>query len=1287
MPFSWKKFLAWSFASLVLVSSVLGFLIYDELSDLNRVKAMVIEELEKQTHRKVSIGEAEVNFSKGLSVRLKDVSLRSEKEGKPEFSAGDVWISMKLWPLLNQRVEIDKIVVQNSMMHVTRNAEGRFNYEDLKALISNRKASPPKSENWGNLLKVGLMQKLELRDGSLLFRDAGKKTILQLTHLNLKAAAPERSHMTLRLQGELVQPKKNAAFSVALKINNAVDFQRMLQQPLEGSVQVDDLQFAGIRPYWPDASKFPILETFPQNGSLSLAADISGRAGSQWDSQGHIRTVSYDKNPAARFISTSENLNGSVDYQLSVSGDSVEFKRMKYRVGDFQLEATGALTGLETDAPGVKLSLVTNQFKADYSDQYPPLKIVPPKVHRLLQKVFKNGTLEVHSLRFDGSLEEFRNISQPANLKRLNGELLLRNVDWAQPLPPFRQMTGTMGLDNGDTVIDVYQAKYEGLPVSKFQGKIAAITTGAPNLDWKIESSLQLASLQTALPKILRNPSIGKLLGQYKNLKGDGFLRLNIQGPMKEFYKIKFSGDLVFQDGSFNKDDWDLPVAVLKGHADYEIPPTAPPAVDKKTPRPWQVAFKGLSGNYGAEPFDNVTGDLTLEKGEPYLKYSGELDLNPADSYVRWIKNSDLDADSRAFARKIRVRHGEMKLKFLGEGNPLYSGKTKRWGSMRIRDLSAELPDGLPVLLNISGDMDYDDRKVSLKNISGFFGDSPLEMNSRFDKKSGKFKRGSIRVKLAKLLSRDLKTLPSFRNLNYEGPMATELFFDGSMNAYKFDYRMDLTQASYRFEDALVKPSRLSNSLRLRGQTTEGRPVKFEEMEYELGGNKVQGRATLKSFDEPEFVGNFEIKGLDVHSLSKNIAWLRDGRSGMADIKIKAKGNLRDVKQARFEGETSFAGLKIQPAGFKHQAQLSGAASFTNDRLNIRKASLESGKSRFDLKGKYKPGPQPSLNLSIRGQTLDLNDLLVKNDDLEQSLRKAIEQNPLLAKGSSTVKLDFNRLNYKFWRLENVTSRWTFEDKKLEVQKFDIYPPDDRPIKGQGQLSFKDPKVLEFESYLLVKNARAENFFRQFGEGFDGALSGKMNTLELILSGRGENWVDVKKSLVGKFSLDIDSGVLRSSRLKQGFARLLAREKKDRDPKVEVDEEEARSFREVVGDFSIRQGVAQTRNFQYRQSAKSASLVGWFDLNRNSMDAVVGVTPLPGLDKFLVKIPLVGKIITAGEEESLVRAYYSVRGKFSKPEVNAIPFTSLERKLKGTFQGILQTPQEILTLPREFLDR
>ena len=78
------------------------------------------------------------------------------------------------------------------------------------------------------------------------------------------------------------------------------------------------------------------------------------------------------------------------------------------------------------------------------------------------------------------------------------------------------------------------------------------------------------------------------------------------------------------------------------------------------------------------------------------------------------------------------------------------------------------------------------------------------------------------------------------------------------------------------------------------------------------------------------------------------------------------------------------------------------------------------------------------------------------------------------------------------------------------------------------------------------------------------------------------------------------------------------------------------------------------------------------------MDTVVGVAPLAELDRLLTKIPVVGKIITGGDEKSFLKPYYKVKGDFYNPEISAIPFTSLGKKVMGIFQGILLAPVEIL---------
>ncbi|NIQ00337.1 MAG: hypothetical protein GWM98_07810, partial [Nitrospinaceae bacterium] len=79
------------------------------------------------------------------------------------------------------------------------------------------------------------------------------------------------------------------------------------------------------------------------------------------------------------------------------------------------------------------------------------------------------------------------------------------------------------------------------------------------------------------------------------------------------------------------------------------------------------------------------------------------------------------------------------------------------------------------------------------------------------------------------------------------------------------------------------------------------------------------------------------------------------------------------------------------------------------------------------------------------------------------------------------------------------------------------------------------------------------------------------------------------------------------------------------------------------------------------------------------MDTVVGVAPFRKVDRVLEKIPLVGKILTGGDEGSLIINYYSVKGPFSGPAVQSVPLTSISKKLLGTFQGVLQTPRELFT--------
>lgn len=221
-----------------------------------------------------------------------------------------------------------------------------------------------------------------------------------------------------------------------------------------------------------------------------------------------------------------------------------------------------------------------------------------------------------------------------------------------------------------------------------------------------------------------------------------------------------------------------------------------------------------------------------------------------------------------------------------------------------------------------------------------------------------------------------------------------------------------------------------------------------------------------------------------------------------------------------------------------------------------------------------------------------------------------------------------------------------------------------------------DPEGLgHFEGNIKALDMETKNLFGFFGDVFGDSLSGKVKMIDAQMQGSGQDWEEISQSLSGKISLDVQSGMMNSDNIKRGVRRLFSSIPQS----TPLENEESSPFRQISGDFVCKEGVLETENFVVETESRRTSMVGKFDLVNSQMDTVVGVAPMAQLDRFLSKIPLVGKIITGGDEKSLVKTYYAVKGDFNDPDVSAIPFTSLGKKLVGIFQGIFQAPQDILS--------
>ena len=76
MKFLFSKKLAGYFFSGLLVCflAILGF-VYSQLKDLDNIKVMVVDKIEELTGANISIDAAELEYEKGVSVRLRNLSI------------------------------------------------------------------------------------------------------------------------------------------------------------------------------------------------------------------------------------------------------------------------------------------------------------------------------------------------------------------------------------------------------------------------------------------------------------------------------------------------------------------------------------------------------------------------------------------------------------------------------------------------------------------------------------------------------------------------------------------------------------------------------------------------------------------------------------------------------------------------------------------------------------------------------------------------------------------------------------------------------------------------------------------------------------------------------------------------------------------------------------------------------------------------------------------------------------------------------------------------------------
>jgi hypothetical protein len=827
-----------------------------------------------------------------------------------------------------------------------------------------------------------------------------------------------------------------------------------------------------------------------------------------------------------------------------------------------------------------------------------------------------------------------------------------------------------MSLKNGEGIININKAQYSNFQISNLSGRIIDLMNN-PVVDWTLEGELNLGQLKQTLKTVMSDFSYESFLGPYKNINGIVAARINFKGPLDTPDNLFIDGELNVGQTSFEQSHLNFPFSDIKGKILFHrISNQNRNSTSGSSP--WDIRFQEFSGQFGDHSFSELGGEFTLVEDAPLRKVWGKFQLGVLEA-AQFI-SGPFEGKLNEFLQGVSFQGGEVSLDYTSTGNPLKPKSIRKKGTINLNNVSINHHENFQSLSNISGLVKFDGKKIQLETSRGYYGGSPIKIVADYLNSSPDPIRYKVQVISDKFSYADFKGVPFFDSFEYDGLAKIHVDLKGRGESLSFKNELDLSPISYHYKDLFTKPKGSSNKIFVSGRLTTKGAIYIEDLAYQLEENKIRGKMNIKNMNNPEYTMELASKQLEILPLSKFLKSIKGSMGGHFNFDIAGKGNLKDADNSQFRGAANLSKIVFQPEGFPNPITVSGNLQFNEKMYKFYRGKIASDRSRFIISGLYLDSENPKLKLKISGPALYLDEFMSEGKgDFIQTLNN----NKLFSKGSGIIDIDLNRLDFDSWKLRRIVGNASFNDRKFDIPSLNVGNKNDNLIQLKGNVGIDDAGKVNFDSVLLAENIRTAGFFSIFGNLFKDSLLAKLNFLKANLDASGRSWKEITSTLRGNISLDIKGGDINTDLLLDGAMGLFKMRAEGETSSKEISP--ASHFEKVAGDFTLIKGIANTENFQYETLDSHMSLVGLFDLNNFSMDTTVGVAPLRALDKIITKIPVVGKILMGGDEDSLFKTYYLIKGPFRGPDVTSVPLTALGKRVVGILQGILESPGDLFS--------
>ncbi|MEI6205208.1 MAG: AsmA-like C-terminal domain-containing protein [Desulfuromonadales bacterium] len=643
-----------------------------------------------------------------------------------------------------------------------------------------------------------------------------------------------------------------------------------------------------------------------------------------------------------------------------------------------------------------------------------------------------------------------------------------------------------------------------------------------------------------------------------------------------------------------------------------------------------------------------------------------------------------------------------------------------------------------PTFNNIKGIVELKGKNFNLIGMSGKFGTSPFTLNGSITEyNTDKVSDYPVRMEitphgpevawLAKIAGAD--------KLDYSSSSALILTGSGHYSAYHLHGEWDLDKAAFAFPGVIRKPAGMPNHLVFSSVIGKGE-TRLTSLFFNMQPLSLSGKALLRYSAESNL--DFELQ-TNPFQMSEALPilsmWQKYRPRGKVQAHLKGSGNPDDFSGMEYNGDVLFNDFYLDPGDrLKPVSGINGAVSFRGNSLETSGMTARYGESVMTVKGRIKSLQNPEADIVLSSPKLFLRDFNLSNKQSDASIRRfdaaftvqnasytfkavsgLLNSSNFILSGTyltgrvpeaslsiTSTKLDFDDLSV-FWSpdkaMETPAASRPDVKLKLSVESADygklhftnLYATAQQEsgtiylqnvsagvlggkLAAKGAIATGGGQGNRYDLTLDLVKADAEKLFTALDISRE--VTGSL-TLQGNLTARGDNLLEIKKSALGNVKLQMNKGKLRKfSTLSKVFSILnVSQLLKFHLPDMVSG---GMPYNSVTGNIMIKDGVISSKDLFISSNAINISAIGSADMLKEELNVTLGVQPLQTVDKIVNRIPVVGWLLT-GKDKDFLTAYFEAKGKWSDPQVSAIPVKSMSKGIFNIFRRVFELPVKLFT--------